>query len=174
MINKMHICLECGGKLKLVAKPGRMVWDGEDLFEIPAELKISACVECGQPFEDAFIRGKINNAVKAQKRMKHPPPRLLYLRWIDNFLDNMFKRPSMYGDVDSVYGQTILCLSLRELILAKGSPPPHRKIADALHLFMQKRWPQLGSNCTPEGISLNDEFAPALKEFCDVWIHATV
>ena len=169
----MHICFECGGRLKLVAKPGRMAWDGDDLYEIPSELKISACLDCGQPHEDEFLKKKLQRSIDAQKKIK-PNTRLIYLRWIDTFLDKMFCRPSMYGDANVIYSQTLLCLAFRELILSRGEKDGGNRIADVMHDFLQKRWPTMGASCVPTDVSLDDELAPALKEFCDVWINAIV
>lgn len=166
----MHICFECGGKLKVIAKSGRMAWDGTDLYEIPVELKISTCLECGLHFEDSFVKVKIANSIRGQKKVK-PSPRLLQLRWIDNFLDEMLKRPAMYGDSSSVYCQTLLLLELRELFLSKGEDAKSSRIQDALHKFLQERWPSLGCAAFPKNASLEDEFAPVLKEFCNVWIN---
>lgn len=166
----MDTCFECGGKLKIVSKPGRMTWDENDLYEIPTELKISTCIECGQPFEDTFVKTKIANAIRAQKKIK-PNPKLLQLRWIDSFLDNMFKCPKMYGNKTAIYCQTILLLEFRELLLSKGLVARSREIQNRLHIFFQKKWPQLGTAAFPKNISLEDELIPALKEFCDVWIN---
>lgn len=168
----MDTCFECGGKLKLIAKPGRLAWDGDDLYEIPVELKISTCLDCGQPFEDGFVKAKIANAIRGQKKSK-PGSRLLQLRWIDNFIDSMLKRPQMFGDHSSIYCQTILLLEFREILLTKGQHSYSREIQDALHKFLRKRWPKLGSAAFPSEASLEDEFAPALKEFCDVWINTS-
>lgn len=166
----MNICFECGGKLKSIAKLGRTTWDGSDFYEIPLELKISTCLECGQHFEDSFVKAKIANAVRGQKKVK-PNPRLLHLRWIDTFIDEMLKRPGMYGDTSAVYCQTLLLLEFRELFLSKGEDAKSEKIQDSLHKFLQQRWPSLGSFAFPKNVSLQDEFAPVLKEFCSVWIN---
>lgn len=166
----MNICFECGGKLKLISKAGRMAWDGDDLYEIPIELKISTCLDCGQPFEDAFIKHKIVNAIKAQKKIK-PSSRLLQLRWIDNFIDTMLKKPKIFGNKAAIYCQVVLLLEFRELLLSKGADDKSKEIQSSLHQFMLKRWPSLGSSLYPKEISLEDELAPVLKEFCDIWIN---
>lgn len=166
----MNICFECGGELKLISKSGRLAWDDDELYEIPVELKISTCLECGQSFEDAFVKNKILNAVRGQKKSK-PGPRLLQLRWIDKCIDAMLKFPKMHGNKTSVYCQVILLLEFREMLLSKGLDAKSKKIQNALHKFLLKRWPEMGSAVYPKDISLEDELAPVLKEFCDVWIN---
>lgn len=169
----MHLCFECGGVLKLISKPGRMTWDGDLLYEIPPELKISACIECGQPHEDDFLKARLQKIIEAQKKVK-PSTRLLCLRWVDTSLDRMLKRPAMYGDCSSVAIQACLLLQFREMLLSKGEEDHGRKILDTMHRFLQKRWPEMGCLWVPSDVDLNTEFAPALKEFCDVWINTTV
>lgn len=166
----MDTCFECGGKLKVVSKPGRMAWDEDELFEIPVELKISTCIECGESFEDGFVKAKIANAIRGQKKSK-PGPRLLQLRWIDKQIDSMLSRPKAYGNKASVYCQTIRLLEFRELLLSKGTEAKSKEISKALHTFLQKRWPKLGAAAYPKDASLEEELAPALREFCDVWIN---
>lgn len=166
----MDICFECGGKLQLISKAGRMAWDGDELYEIPVELKISTCLDCGQSFEDSFVKQKIVNAVSAQKRLK-PNPRLLQLRWIDNFIDTMLKQPKVFGNKAAIYCQVILLLKFRELLLSKGVSDKSKEIQKSLRKFLQKQWPNLGSATYPKDVSLEDELAPVLKEFCDIWIN---
>ena len=171
----MNTCFECGGKLKVVAKPGRMAWDDDDeLYEIPQELKISVCLECGQPFEDDFVKVKIQRAIEAQKKQA-PSQRLKTLRWIDKQLNSMFKRTGMYASSNEAFWvQVLLLLEFREVILAKGDSAKPREIMDRLHTFQRKRWPEIGCCAFPseEQADLESEFAPALREFCDVWINS--
>jgi hypothetical protein len=165
----MDTCFECGGTLKIVAKPGRLTSDENLLYEIPSELKISTCTNCGEAFEDSFIKVKIANSVESQKK-SNPSAKLLYLRWIHTFIDNMLTRPGMYGTDIAVYCQLLLLLEMRELILSKGTNDKSDEIRDAIHLSLQKTWPKLGSLVLPLNVPLED-LANKLKEFCNVWIN---
>ena len=170
----MDTCFECGGKLKLIAKHGRMVWDEDKLYEIPPELKISACVECGQPHVDKFVTGRLQKIIEAQRNVK-PSQRLLYLRWIDNRLEEIFRRTLMWAvTIEALYSQVLTLLEFRELILTKGESKQDRKLIETMHSFMHKRW-KIHALAFPksEDVDLETEFAPAMKEFCDIWINAT-
>jgi len=95
----------------------------------------------------------------------------MQLRWIHNCIASMMKRPKIYGDKSSVYCQTVQLLQFREIILSKGLSDKSREIQKALHTFLLKQWPDLGSAAYPNDVSLEDELAPILKIFCDVWIN---
>lgn len=165
----MDTCFDCGGKLKIVAKPGRMVWDNDELYEVPTEVKISACLDCGQPLKDAFMKNKLQNSIAAQKKTK-PNVRLLHLRWIDKLLFEMFKRPRMFGNKCAVLCQTLLLLESREMIISRGEQSKHKEIHEAWIKFKSKKWDP-SALAYPKGISLENDLAPALREFCDIWIN---
>lgn len=166
----MHICLECGGKLKVIAKTGRLTWDGNDLYEIPPEIKITTCINCGQPLEDAFLRAKLKKSIEAQKRVA-PGMKLMMLRWVDERLDAMFQRTRMWAhDGSSLITQVLLLLEFRELVLSKGAADRSADLVDHMQKFLGKRFPEKGNLFCPPNIDLDTELAPALKEFCDVWI----
>lgn len=162
----MDTCFECGGKLRVAAKPGRMVWDDDELYEIPTEIKISACLKCGQPHEDSFMKAKLSNSIEAQKKVK-PSPKLLHLRWVHKFLDNMFDHPRMFGNRCAVLCQMLTLLECREMILTRGESAKHDELHRAWIKFAHQRW-NCGNLAYPTKISM-EELVPALREFCDIW-----
>src|SRR4051812_655263 len=116
----MDTCFECGGKLKLIAKAGRLAWYENELFEVPAEFKISVCIECGEPHKDEFVKAKMEVICEAQKKTK-PSQRLLMLRWVDNYLMCLLKRPGMYAlDCDSLFALVQILLETRSVVINKG------------------------------------------------------
>lgn len=166
----MHICFECGGKLEIISKSGRMAWADDELYEIPVELKISTCLECGQPCEDLFVKNKIANTIRGQKKNK-PGPRLLQLRWVDKCIDTVLKNPKNYGNKSAVCCQIVLLLQFREVLLSKGEQANTKNIYIALRKCLQKHWSQPNTTILLKGISLEKELVPVLREFCDVWIN---
>ncbi len=167
----MDTCFECGGKVKLIAKIGRTIFDDNLFYEIPPELKIPTCVECGYLLEDEFTQSKINNAIRSQKEVK-PNSRLLQLRWIDDFIKLIFQQPKSFGNRAAVYCQVILLLKFRELLLSKGADDKRKEIIRALKEFIRKKWPKMDTGLVyPKDVLLEDELAPALRVFCNIWIN---
>lgn len=172
----MHICVDCGGMRKMIAKPGRMTWEGEELYEIPQEVKIATCVECGTPFEDAYFKGRVSRAILAQKNA-NPGFRVNMLRYIDKTIRNAILRPGMYVGTSSAALETMILtlLGCRETVLNKGVEPGGNKLVEAYMKFLTKRFPGCGARGDMlHDLDLEAEAAPMLSEFCDVWINATV
>lgn len=168
----MNICFECGGKVKLITKAGRLVWDEEELFEIPTEFKIPTCLECGHCHEDVFVQTRLNKSIVGQKKIK-PGFKLLMLRWIDYRLEDMFDKPSSYGKALDILSQIKLLLTMREMVLSKGESDKKNIISNRIFSFLHKKWPKTKESI--ENINLLDidtEFSASMKEFCDVWIFA--
>lgn len=162
----MNICFECGGKLKLIAKPGRVTYDEDgngELWEIPQELKITTCLDCGSLQEDNFVAAKILRSIEGQKKSLIGY-KLKTLRWIYSSASDLFDRP---GNRSSLYSQTILLLDFREVLLSRGESQKE-KIRAELHKFMCKKYPKLGKSAYPFDISLID-LARGLENFFEVW-----
>lgn len=173
----MDTCFHCGGKLKLIAKPGRMALGAEEevdtYYEIPAELRISTCLVCGWIFEED-VWMKVQRACDAQRVCK-PGFRLNMLRFVDDYIRNVLKRPSMYGQQESVENQILCLLNVRQAVIEKGTPANQRKVFDAYHSFLGQRYPKMGNNAQyVHDFDLENELAPVLSEFCDVFINAVV
>jgi hypothetical protein len=170
----MHICFACGGKLKVIAKPGRMYEDETgELYEIPAELKIPTCLDCGTPHEDTFITGRIERSVASQKKID-PGLRIKMLRYIDKHLRDVFKRPAMWGGAEAVESLTYQGLLIRQVLLDKGELKDTRKIHNALTSFCRKRFPKhnnAGNPLLDPKLDLDTEVAPMLSEFCDIVVN---
>lgn len=166
----MAVCIDCGGRVKLITKAGRMAWHDNELYEIPQEIKIPTCLECGQPSEDVFVKAKIDRALEGQKKQK-PSVRLLQLRYLDKYLTQIFKTPGMFGDHKTVYALIIATLEFREIVISKGQVNHHRGMTDKLHTFLLKRWPDLGCCAYPGESDLDTEFVPDMREFTDLWIN---
>ena len=89
----MTNCFQCGGALKLIAKPGRTVYDlyTANSWEIPRDLSITTCLECGFRY-DWLISNKLVNVINSQKSGNHSP-KLMSLRQIDSFIHSQLLTP---------------------------------------------------------------------------------
>lgn len=170
----MDTCFQCGGKLKIVAKPGRMAYGIEDendeLYEIPAELRISTCTVCGWMFEDEYWM-KIQRACDAQRKCA-PGMRVEMLRHIDKFIRSVIERPGMFGTVEAVEATILTLLNVRTAVLDKGKTKDQSILMQEYRKFLSARIPNMGN--THEkfyALDLNEEVAPMLSEFCDVWVN---
>lgn len=176
MIKTMDTCFQCGGRLKLIAKLGRMALGSEEeetYYEIPAELRISTCLVCGWMFEEDVLM-KVQRSCDAQRNCK-PSFRLNMLRYVDQCLRNIIKRPAMYGQQESVESQILCLLNVRQAVLEKGLPISQRKVYDAYYAFLKERYPKMGNNAQyVHSFDLKNELTPVLSEFCDVFINAVV
>jgi len=151
----MNTCFDCGGKLKLIAKPGRLAFDDIDeneYYEIPAELKISTCLDCGEPNIDNFVKMKIDHSIESQKKVK-PSTKLLQLRYINNKLEDLLYR---YKE-DYLQYLIVNLLEFREIIISKGTCSSSKEINNALKAFMKSH--------------NNNDINDTLGAFCDVWIN---
>lgn len=163
----MNICLECGGRLRLVAKPGRLVWNDDELFEIPSELKISTCLQCGQSLEDLFVSAKLKKSIAGQIKT-NPGQKLLLLRWIDKTL---YRSIETAVDARTLYTQVILFLKFREIVLSRAEDDRSKQIDDLAIEIMKRYWPdQEDQNLLIESIQDISLFSNVMKEFCDIWI----
>lgn len=173
----MHLCFACGGSLKLIAKPGRMTEDdAEELFEIPAELKIPTCLECGATHEDEFIAARIQRAIDSQKK-QDPGLRIKMLRYLDDCTRTVLKFPRMWGDLPAVEAIILTNLETRQALLEKGEPSNPRKVIDAYIAFGRKRFPKHDKCTNPfhdNDLDLHEEYAPMMREFCDIVVNGLV
>lgn len=172
----MDTCFHCGGKLKLIAKPGRMALGAEEVdtyYEIPAELKISTCLVCGWTFEEE-VWMKVQRACEAQRICK-PGFRLNMLRFVDENIRRILKYSPMYGKQEAVEMQILQLLGVRQAIIEKGNPLDKRKVDNSYYSFLKERYPDIGNNGGyTHDFDLENELAPLLSEFCDVFINAVV
>lgn len=173
----MDTCFQCGGKLKAIAKAGRMAYgpdeEDDELYEIPSELKISTCLDCGWLFEEE-VWLKIQRAVEAQKKCA-PGYRVDMLRFVDKRIRDILDRPAFYGNQPAVELVVLQLLIVREAVVRKGKTANAPLLTKQYRRFLKKHLPK-----TPEKLlstefhklDLNEEFAPLLSDFCDVWVNA--
>lgn len=164
----MDVCFECGGKLKLIAKPNRTVWCDGYVFELAADMKMQTCISCGRFHEDAYYRAKIAKTVAGQRK-NNPGQRLIMLSWVDKALQSRFCRPQAYAGARGLYSETILLLEFRELI----NKNPQYNIVDRLDMFLAKRYPNKGAFAIPPNISI-EELAKDLSTFRDLLVNVDI
>lgn len=165
------LCLDCGGNIKYIAKPGRMIWDQEELYEVPPELKIPTCLECGSIQEDIFVKAKMAKTIQSQRTNK-PGARLYLLRHVDKSIRNVLNRPAAYGDASSVLATIKTYLEMREAILVKGelAPSAANKLSRDFINFLKKRFPKMNSLAYLNSLDL-DDVSISCADFCDIWIN---
>lgn len=132
----MNICFDCGGGVKMLAKPGRMYYpstssDREERVscEIPPELKIPTCVECGTVNEDVFLKAKLDKIYLAT--VKNGGLKYAMINYIDNSIHMMFKRPKTFGSAAEILLQLFVYLDLRYFAI-------HKEKMDSI--FMTRAW----------------------------------
>lgn len=153
----------------MIMKPGRLSWQDDELFEIPNELKLPTCIQCGQVYEDPFLVARLQKALQSQKKMT-PGPKLLSLRWIHRRIDSIFDRPEMWAsDGQSLFEQIVTYLEFRELILYRGVIEDERCVLNFAVNFMQKKFKTGNPNFN--SIELT-KLVPIFRELCDVWINS--
>lgn len=171
----MNICFACGSKLKLIAKPGRLIWDDQDdndlLWEIPQEIKIPVCIDCGFILEEPFWKKKVTRSIESQKKVK-PSTRLAQLRWIDQTLEGLLENPETYAlTLDGLFARIILSLQFREIAMSKGLSDQSQRVISSCEKFILHRHPQYSDIKALLSSKMPlDEFADIMEMFCDVWI----
>jgi hypothetical protein len=169
----MNTCFECGGKLKMIAKAGRLAESDNDLFEIPAELRLPTCISCGSTFEDEFTAKRIDNAISSQKST-NPGAKLRTLRWIDSQIRKILTSPRQYGGNVGVTTQILLMLQMRNVTISKGVDAQEKLLLDKFSKLLQEQHPDLDHTKQKAALlqlNMEEDLTPLLRVFADLWIH---
>lgn len=58
-------CVICGGEVTLVAEPGRIAMHNGVRLEIPADVAIPTCINCGERFYDQETAARVDKALES-------------------------------------------------------------------------------------------------------------
>lgn len=132
----MDVCFDCGGKIKLIAKPGRMHYleDGKQ-GEIPQELKLPTCIDCGSINEnDVFVKTKLE---KITRNSQSNNLRQSMLSFIDETIRDMLSpRYAMFGDQCEITLQLLTLLDMRQFIIYRETKR-NGNYTNPQHLFTE-------------------------------------